>query len=292
MTQINSASINVKKLVYAIMTDEATETYGSVKTAPPLIAIKADPKSELAKLYADGVPVESAQALGDVSIEIETQDLPLEVQADLLGHTLDAANGVLNYNSSDKAPYVALGYQRVKANGKNRYVWFYKVKFQELGEEGKTQEDKISFQTPKISGIAVANKNGDWKKVLDEDTKGSTTSTYLDSIPTSSPYDAVAPTVTTVPADAATGVVVGANIVFTFSKAINPADVTSANFMLMKSNVPVACSLSLGTNNTVVTMDPNSNMATGVHVAIAGVGVRSASGVPLAAPKIISFTVA
>jgi phi13 family phage major tail protein len=291
MTYVNSAGVNIKGFVYAIMTDEATETYGTVKSAPPLISIKVDAKSEMAKLYADGVVVESASSLGDIGVEIETQDLPLEIQADLLGHSLDAATGVMNYNSGDKAPYVAMGYQRTKANGKKRFVWLYKVKFSELAEEGKTQEDKITFQTPKISGTGVANKNGDWKKVADEDTKGSTITDFLATVPTSTPFDAVAPTVTTVPLDAATGVAVAANIVFTFSKAINPADVTDGNFMLMKANVPVACALTLGTNNTVVTMDPNSNMSAGAYVAICSKDVRSASGIALAAAKVIGFTV-
>lgn len=291
MTLVNSATTGIKKLVYAIMTDEATETYGAVKTAPPLISFKVDPKSEMGMLYADNSVVESASELGDIGVEVETQDVPLEVQADWLGHTLDQANGVLNYNKDDKAPYLAVGYQRTKANGKNRFVWLYKVKFSEIAEEGKTKEGKPQFITPKISGIAIANKNGDWRKVADDDTKGSALTTFLDTIPTSTPYDAVAPTVTTVPADAATGVTATANIVFTFSKAINPADVTNGNFILMKANVPVAAALSLGTNNTVVTLDPNASMSAGTYVAICSTDVRSASGVPLAAAKVISFTV-
>jgi phi13 family phage major tail protein len=291
MTQVNSSTAGIKKLVYAIMTDEDTESYGSVKAGPPLISFKSDAKSEMGKLYADNVVVESASVLGDIGVEFEAQDVPLEVQADWLGHTLDAGTGVLNYNAGDKAPYVAIGYQRVKTNGKNRYVWLYKVKFSEISEEGKTQEDKPQFITPKISGTAVANKNGDWKKVADEDTKGSALATYLDTVPTSTPFDAVAPTVATSPLDAATGVAAAANIVFTFSKAINPRDVTDGNFMLMKANVPVACALSLGTGNTVVTMDPNASMSAGTYVAICTKDVRSASGVPLAAAKVISFTV-
>ncbi len=291
MTYVNSAITGIKKLVYAIMTDEVTESYGSVKAAPPMISMKIDAKSEMAKLYADNIVVESASSLGDIGVEVETHDIPLEIQADWLGHTLDSATGVMNYNASDKAPYVALGYQRVKANGKNRYVWLYKVKFSEITEEGKTQEDKVAFQTPKISGTGVANKNGDWKKVADDDTKGSAVTGFLDSVPASLPFDGVAPTVATVPLDAATGVAVGASIVFTFSKAINPADVTDGNFFLLKANAPVACSLTLGTNNTVVTMKPSVNMSSGVHVAYCTKDVRSAAGVPLATIKVTSFTV-
>ena len=158
------------------------------------------------------------------------------------------------YNEADDAPYVAIGYEREKANGKSRFIWLYKTMFKEVDEEGKTKEDKMEFQTPKLSGTAIANKNGDWKKVADEDVKGSAITDFLATVPISEPYDSVAPTVTTVPLDAATGVAVGASVVYTFSKAINPADVTDGNFFLLKSGANVACGLTLGTSNTVVTI--------------------------------------
>lgn len=166
---VNSATTGIKKLVYAIMTDEVMETYAVVKPAPPLINIKIVPKVDAVTLYADNQAVETATSVGDIAIDFETQDMPLEVQADILGHTLDPLDGSMIYNINDKAPYVAVGYQRTKGNGKNRYVWLYKVKFQEIAEEGVTQADKVTFQTPKVTGIGIANKNGEWKTVADED---------------------------------------------------------------------------------------------------------------------------
>ena len=181
---VNSATTGIKKLVYAIMTDEVLETYGTVKSAPPLINIKVAPKVETATLYADNQEVETVTSIGDIAVDFETQDMPLEVQADFLGHTLDASTGTLMYNVNDQAPYLAIGYQRTKGNGKNRYVWLFKVKFQAMSEEGKTQEGKVTFQTPKVSGLAVANKNGDWKSVADEDS-GTTPATvaFLATVP-------------------------------------------------------------------------------------------------------------
>lgn len=181
---VNSATTGIKKLVYAIMTDEVLETYGAVKEAPPLINIKVAPKVETAALYANNQIVETDTSIGDIPIDFEVQDMPLEVQADFLGHALDAATGTMTYNMDDKAPYLAIGYQRTKGNGKNRYVWLFKAKFEELSEEGKTKEGKVTFQTPKVTGLAIANKNGDWKKVADEDS-GTTPATvaFLATVP-------------------------------------------------------------------------------------------------------------
>jgi len=179
---VNSATTGVKKLVYAIMTDSVLETYGAVKPAPPLINIKVAPKVDVATLYGDDQAVETATVLGDIPVDFETQDMPLEVQADFLGHILDPTTGTLTYNVNDIAPYLALGYERTKGNGKSRYVWLLKVKFQEIDEEAKTKEDKVAFQTPTVSGLAIANKDGDWKKAADDDTKGTAIVGFLDTV--------------------------------------------------------------------------------------------------------------
>lgn len=291
MPLVNSATTGIERLVYAVMTDESLETYGAIKEAPPIINIKVAPKSSAAKLYANNKVVETATKVGDISIDAETQDLPLEVLADFLGHTLDVATGSLKYNTGDKAPYVALGYKRTKNNGKFVYVWLYKVKFEEPTEDVNSQGETIALQTKKITGTAIENKNGDWKIVADDDTKGTAVGDYLASIPVSGTPDLVAPTVTTVPLDAATGVAIGASIVYTFNKAINIADMTTSNFLLLKAGVPIACGLVASAGNTVVTMKPSVNMSAGAHLAICTTNVRSVSGIPLAAPKTTSFTV-
>jgi len=178
-TVINSATTGIKSLVYAVMTDENTETYGVVKQGSPLINLKFSPKTDKATLYADNRAVESATVIGDIDVSIETQDMPLEMQADFFGHVIDATKGTLTYNIGDQAPYLAIGYQRTKANGKNRYVWLFKVKFEDIEEEGKTSGDKVEFQTPNVSGSAISNKKGDWKITADEDVKGSVITGFL-----------------------------------------------------------------------------------------------------------------
>ena len=53
-----------------------------------------------------------------------------------------------------------------------------------MAEETKTSEGKVTFQTPKISGLAIANNNGDWTKVGDQDS-GTTpaTAAFLATVP-------------------------------------------------------------------------------------------------------------
>lgn len=109
--------------------------------------------------------------------------------------------------------------------------------------------------------------------------------------------DTTAPTVTIVPADAATGVLATANIVWTFSEAIRAEDVTPAKFFAFKADgTAVAGALSIDTAHEVVTLNPTASLdASGVYnaVAVGGTGgVRNVAGIPLAATSATQFTVA
>lgn len=292
MTIINSAATGIKKLVYTIMTDEIFETYGAIKEAPPLINIKVAPKSDTAKLYANNEVVEVATTLGDIALDFETQDMPLEVQADFFGHVLDPLTGVMVYNANDKAPYMAIGYERTKANGKSRCVWLMKAKFEEISEEAKTQEDKVSFQTPKTTGTAIANKAGVWKNVADEDSGTTPVLNFLTTVPDAALPDLVAPTMTSVPIDAAVGVLGTADLVLTFDKAIQASTMTPANVFVMKADgTAVSTTLSISALNTIVTVHPVIALVVGDYILVATTNIKSASGIALATNYVVNFTV-
>jgi len=107
--------------------------------------------------------------------------------------------------------------------------------------------------------------------------------------------DTTAPTVqSTTPADAATAVVVSANLTATFSEAIQPGDVNSRNFVLMKATdgTVVAGALSLGTNDTVVTFNPTSDLSVATAYILVITGVHDVAGNVLATPTVVNFTTA
>lgn len=179
---VNSAPVGVENLVYAILTEEETPIYGTPELVSPAINVKINPKSNSETLYADNRAVETVTSLGEVEVEIETQDLPLEVQAALLGHTLDTTSKVMSYEANDIAPYVAIGFKVKKANGKYRYVWLLKGKFSEPEEEHSTQEDKTKFQTPKLKGTFLTREDGKWKYTADEDSGFTGGSTWFSNV--------------------------------------------------------------------------------------------------------------
>ncbi|MFR1377887.1 MAG: major tail protein [Clostridium neonatale] len=179
---VNSAPVGVENLVYAILNDETTTDYETPTFISPAINVKINPKSNSDTLYADNRAVETVSSLGEVEVEIETQDLPLEIQSALLGHNLDAETKVMCYEANDIAPYVALGFKVKKANGKYRYAWLLKGKFSEPEEEHSTQEDKTKFQTPKLKGTFLTRADGRWKYTADEDSGFKSGSTWFTQV--------------------------------------------------------------------------------------------------------------
>lgn len=161
--------IGMDKIHYAIMTDETTETYATPKPIPGAITGTVSPSTNTETLYADDQALETASSLGEIKLELNVADLPQDILKDLLGATVDA-NGVMVQSSTDVAPYVALGFRSQKSNGKYRYYWLFKGKFQPDKEEYQTKEDKPSFQTPTVTGTFISRQTDKkWRVRADED---------------------------------------------------------------------------------------------------------------------------
>ncbi|SKA89706.1 phage major tail protein, phi13 family [Clostridium sp. USBA 49] len=168
-----AVKIGMKDLYYAKLTkdDKTGVTYETPELISGAISAKISPKSDTQTLYADDGAFETTSQLSEITVEIEMADLPLTAQSELLGHTL--TEGVLEAKNTDVAPYVAIGFRALKSNGKYRYYWLLKGKFEIPDDESQTKEDKAKFQTAKIKGTFVSRiYDGKWKLVGDEDETG------------------------------------------------------------------------------------------------------------------------
>lgn len=188
-----SMKIGVSDLCYTkLLTDDVTGvTYGTIAKIKGTNTIDVKPGADTGTFYADNGPFEAGTTLGEIGVDLEVASLSPEVEADLLGHT--CAAGIITYNASDTPPYVAIGFVSLKSNGKKRYVWLLKGRFQEMDDSNKTKADKVDLQSTKISGKFVIRQNdGAWKKVADEEGTGfiATTATNwftLDTIKVTTP---------------------------------------------------------------------------------------------------------
>lgn len=177
------AKVGVSNLHYAIQQTEdtatAAATYGTPVAIKGTVNVDVQVASETATLYADNGPYESAAGMGEITVSLELADLELADQAALLGHTVDSQTGQLDKKTTDTAPYVALAFEFLMANGKKRAVKLYKGKFTEPGETGQTKEASPNFQTQSISAAFVQLKNNAmWESVKDFDANAATDSWY------------------------------------------------------------------------------------------------------------------
>jgi len=291
----DGVQIGFKDLHYALLTvdDDIAIDYSIPIKIAGAIDAKISPKVSTKTLFADDGPDEVSSTLGEIDVEIQVKDLPLDAQAALLGHTV--TGGVLTKNSGDIAPYLALGFKSKKTNGKYRYVWLLKGKFHLQEQEYKTQEDTPEFQTPSIKATFVKRQHdGDWQKIADEDHPDYTAEIGANWFTAVSGVAPNALTCTPSPADEDGGVAVGINVTWTFNNAIQASDVNGANFMLVKADgsvVPGA--LSIDTDHKVVTLNPTVDLgATSTYIAIASKNVRDIYGQTLAANSVTNFATA
>lgn len=184
--------IGCDNLVYAKMitedTKETAPVYDTVKPAIGVMSLNINPNGSQETLFADDGPMDTASTLGRIEVEIQKAELTTENKADLLGHTIDS-KGALIYADNDIPPWHAIGFRTLKSNGKYRYVWLYKGKFNEPEDNNETKGDSINFQADTISGqftkLTYAYKvNGEekrpWKYELDADYETADETTIAD----------------------------------------------------------------------------------------------------------------
>lgn len=179
--------VGLQDIYYAKLTkdDPTGVEYDTPKMLLPAITANVTPTVNSATLYGNDGPIVTANALGEITVEIGVADIPLETQADLLGSSINA-DGLLVDNADDQAPEVALGYRRSMSDGSFRYTWLLKGKFQLPAEEAQTKQGEPTFQTPTITGIFLKRLfDGNWRFRADSNNAASAAliAAWFDAVP-------------------------------------------------------------------------------------------------------------
>lgn len=285
----HSAQVGLKNLVYAIMNDD--ETYNAVKSLSPAISAKVTPKVNQDTLNADDETAETSTVLSETDIELNTQDVPLAIQADLLGHRVDS-NGVLIANSDDVAPYVAVGFKSMKGNGTYRYIWLLKGRFEEITEDYETKADKVKFSTPTLKATFITRKkDGNWIYKTDDDAGYTGGDNWFSKV--YEPISDVTPlSVESMPTTGATGIAANSDIVFDFNKEMDSSTITTANIFLTKEDGnSIDSTIMLSSDKKTATLHPAASLTSGSYIAMLTKNVKSVSGVSLTSNFAVKFTV-
>ncbi|WP_459198711.1 major tail protein [Bacillus subtilis] len=145
--------VGLRDIYFAkLIKDDATgATYETPIKVGKAIEASVSPNTNSETLNADDGPSEIETAFGGTEIEIGVDQLSRDVQALLLGHSVNA-DGVLEKKSTDEAPYGALLFRAQVSGGGYKLYAFYKGKFQPQEESFATKTDSPEFQTDTITG--------------------------------------------------------------------------------------------------------------------------------------------
>lgn len=145
----------------------ATPTYSKGFICGKAMNTDIDPQYAEGSLFGDNAQAEYDNEFKSANVTLGTTTLPTEAEEVLYGHTVSEDKKEITDSSGDEANYVGMGITtQEKVEGVSKFVamWMYKVKFQGGKESFKTKGDSIEYQTPSISGVAIAldkaDKNG------------------------------------------------------------------------------------------------------------------------------------
>ena len=161
--------VSLKRLYYAKMTDEETETFDEVKTLTMPIELTLSPNYAEGTFDAGDQVVATETQLDTISLSGQVADLPTETQADWFGHELSTEKGLIE-NVNDDSNYVAIGFE-----SGSKLVWLYKTKLRPTEDTNATKrKGEITYKQSGISGEAIPLNSGTLKYTIRLDDEGVT----------------------------------------------------------------------------------------------------------------------
>jgi phi13 family phage major tail protein len=289
--------IGLSNFHYAIMNSDTTAgvSYQTPVALKGALTVAYNPNSEVATLFADDGPYDTAETIGELELDVGIADITQEDYAVLMGHTI--TGGVMEELATDQPIDVAFGFKAKRSNGGYSYYWFNKGKFSKPSMDHETKGDAISWQTPVMNGKFVARDyDGKYKSSTRDDADDYTSA--IGSAWFSSVYgttaDSTAPTFSSsVPSANSTSATQTTNITITFSEAILSSTVTAANFIILQatsgSTVSAALSLSTGQETVTMTISAILTASTSYNV-IMDTGIKDYAGNSLSGIATFRFT--
>lgn len=264
--------------------DSSALTYEAAVDVPGIKTLKVTPTFIEKQLKGDESVLDTYSKLEQIDWSIEHGVVSLDALAIMIGGKVEAGGTTPNQTQTfsltknDLPKYFKLEAKTDYTDVGDAHFVLYKCKCTSFDYTLQGEE----YATISASGKAIPTMNdGAIKDVVFNETAV--------DITTGSAPDAL--TVTTSPADGGASVAVDSNIIWTFSNAISPSDVSAANFTVTKSDgTAVDGTLSIDSTKKIVSFDPTSNLdASSTYIAIVTIGVHDIYGQTLAANNVIDF---
>lgn len=142
------------------------DTYSDGFKCGSAMSTAVTPNFNEASLYADNQQKEYVKEFKNATVAVGVDRIPIKAAPILFGHTVGEDEEETS-KSEDSSNYVGYGFitaEQVDGAKKYRACVLLKVKFSEGEESFTTKGDNIVFSAPTLSGIAIANNSGEWRK--------------------------------------------------------------------------------------------------------------------------------
>lgn len=165
------ATVGLKDLFYAKYNRSETgdEYFDKPMRLAKAIEVKIKINYSMSAVEKEDVVVDADREFRDGTIEINVNDIAPVDKANLLGRMHLVGEDLTISKSSDRAPYVALGFRAKKSGPGNQYrwVWLFKVRFALLNVKHRSRsKGVVEYQTPVLSGQITVMNNGAWMNDL------------------------------------------------------------------------------------------------------------------------------
>jgi phi13 family phage major tail protein len=267
--------VGVDKAFYALITQDDENGYvvGAPQQLTQAMEIKGSTETTREDQYADNGLHDGATAEGPTTFDMIGPNIAEEIIAALLGEVYDTPSGrIFDDADATRTVYFAFGYRFKKRNGKFRYRWYLKCQAEKPSEEAVSESNKLNLKpsTLKITAyktiyqfdlLGDGSRMSGVKRVRgDEDLPGFDAAAWFNAVQVPVVGTPAAFTLSSVPADAAIGVVVSDDSELTFSNAL--AGGREAGIILVNADTfaPVAVTRTINAARKVVTLNPTSNL--------------------------------
>lgn len=139
-----------------------TPTYEDGFECGEAMEITLEPQTSEANLYGNNRAVNSINRFRALNVTLGVTRLPKEAYEVMFGRTVGSTGGV-TFKSTDVPNYVGMGFVTMEeVDGLTKYVpyWLYKVKFTPPSSGATSIGDSITFNSPSITGTAIALASG------------------------------------------------------------------------------------------------------------------------------------
>ncbi|MBR6293029.1 MAG: major tail protein [Lachnospiraceae bacterium] len=161
------ANIGLRK-PYIAKYNRASKSYSDGFRYSHAVNVNIDPQYAEASLYGDDVQVEYEKDFTSAQVSLGTTSTPIKAADVMFGHEVDYEEKKVLYKSTDEANYVGVGVTGVeKVDGESVYVALIVLcaKFADSADAYNTKGEQLQFNTPSITGKAIAaDDDGNWKE--------------------------------------------------------------------------------------------------------------------------------